>query len=83
MVRRKKIRTRGKFSLSRFFQKFAEGDKVAVTIERSIQPRFPTRIQGRTGIVKEKKGRSYVILLKDGNKSKEYVIAPIHVKKLK
>jgi ribosomal protein L21E len=44
MVRRKNIRTRGKISLSRFFQKFKEGDKVAVVKEISMQPRFPKRI---------------------------------------
>ena len=83
MVRRKKIRARGKFSLSRFFQKLKEGDKVAVVIERAIEPRFPKRIQGRTGIVKEKRGKVYVIGIKDGNKPKEFLIAPIHLKKLK
>ena len=83
MVRRKKVRARGKFSLSRFFQKLKEGDKVAVVIERAIEPRFPKRIQGRTGIVKEKRGRFYVVNIKDGNKPKEFIIAPIHLKKLK
>lgn len=83
MVRRKKIRTRGKFSLSKFFQKLRDGDKVGITIERAVQPRFPKRIQGKTGIIKEKRGKSYVVLIKDGNKLKEFVIAPIHLKKLK
>lgn len=83
MVRKKKIRTRGKFSLSKFFQKLKEGDKVGITIERSVQPRFPKRIQGKTGIVKEKRGKSYVVSIKDGNKLKEFIIAPLHLKKLK
>jgi len=83
MVRRKKIRTRGKFSISKFFQKFKEGDKVAIVIERSIQPSFPKRIQGKTGKIKEKRGRAYVVLIKDGNKPKEFIVAPIHLKKLK
>jgi len=83
MVRKKKVRARGKFSFSRFFQRLQEGDKVGIVIERSIDPHFPKRIQGRTGIVKEKRGKEYVIQLKDGNKLKEFIISPVHLKKLK
>ncbi|MBL7059083.1 50S ribosomal protein L21e [Candidatus Pacearchaeota archaeon] len=83
MVRRKKIRTRGKLSLSRYFQKFKEGDTIAVSKEISLQPKFPKRIQGRTGVVKGKRGRSYLVMIKDQNKEKEYLIAPIHLKKIK
>ncbi len=83
MVRRKKIRTRGKLSLSRYFQKFKEGDTIAVAKEISLQPRFPKRIQGRTGVVKAKRGRVYMVMIKDQNKEKEYLISPIHLKKIK
>ena len=83
MVRRKKIRTRGKLSLSRYFQKFKEGEHIAVAKEISLQPRFPKRIQGRTGVVRGKRGRSYLVMIKDINKEKEYLIAPIHLKKIK
>lgn len=83
MVRRKNIRTRGKISLSRFFQKFKEGDYVAITMDRSLANNLPKRIQGKTGVVKEKRGRVYVVSLKDQNKSKEFLVAPIHLKKIK
>ena len=83
MVRRKKIRTRGKLSLSRFFQKFNKGDSVAIKREVSLQPMFPARMQGRTGKVLEKRGRSYVVLIKDQNKEKQFIIPPIHLKKIK
>ncbi|MEA3414138.1 MAG: 50S ribosomal protein L21e [Nanoarchaeota archaeon] len=83
MVRRKNIRTRGKISLSRFFQKFQPGEKVAIVKEISMQPKFPQRIQGKTGIVKSKRGRSYVVLIKDGKKDKEFILQPIHLKKIK
>ena len=83
MVRRKSVRTRGKLQLSRFFQKFKEGDSVAVTIERSLQSKFPKRIQGRTGKISGKRGRAYVVDLMDQNKKKQFIIAPIHLKKIK
>ena len=83
MVRRKSVRTRGKFQLSRFFQRFQEGDAVAVTIERAMQPKFPKRIQGRTGRIVRKQGRCYVVDIMDQNKKKQFTIAPIHLKKIK
>ena len=82
MVRRKKIRTRGKFSLSRYFQELKKGDAVAVVKERSVKSSFPSRLQGRTGKVASKRGRSYVIQLKDQNKEKQFIIKPIHLRKI-
>lgn len=82
MVRKKEIRTRGKFSFKRFFQKFIEGDAVAIVRERSLTQNFPKRMQGRTGIVEGKRGRSYVVKIKDQNKLKTYIIEPIHLKRI-
>lgn len=82
MVRRKEIRTRGKFSFKRFFQKFNEGDSVAVVRERALNINFPERIQGRTGIVEGKRGKAYVVKIKDQNKLKTYLIEPIHLKRI-
>lgn len=83
MAKRKKIRTRGKLSLSRYFQELKEGDSVAIAKESAIQASFPERMQGRTGVVEEKKGKSYIIRIKDHEKEKKYIIAPIHLKKIK
>ena len=83
MVKRKSIRTRGKLKLSSYFQKFEKGERVAVIKERTLTKNFPERIQGSTGIVEGKRGRSYVIKLKDQAKEKEFIIAPIHLKKIK
>jgi len=83
MVRRKNIRERGKLRFSRAFQSLNENDSVSVVIERAKQPSFPSQIQGRTGIVESKRGRCYVIKIKDLNKEKRYIINPIHLKKIK
>ena len=82
MVRTKKIRTRGKIQLSRYFQSLKEGDSVAVIREPSIDKSFPERLQGRTGIVAEKRGRAYVVKIMDSNKEKKFIIEPIHLKKI-
>ena len=83
MVRKKSIRTRGKISLSKYFQKFKEGDSVAVKRDISIKCNFPKRMQGRTGTVKEKQGKVYIVKIKDQTKMKEFLIEPIHLKKIK
>ena len=83
MVRRKSIRERGKISFSRAFQELNEGDSVSVVRERSMQPRFPKRVQGRTGKVIGKRGNSLVVNIKDSNKEKTFIIDPVHLKKIK
>ncbi len=83
MVKKKKIRRKGKLQLSKYFQEFNDGDFVAVVKEPSIQTRFPGRIQGRTGLVEGKRGRSYIIKIKDQEKEKKFLIAPIHLKRIK
>lgn len=83
MVRKKKIRTRGKLQLSRYFQDLKKGDTVTVISEYSLQPQFPKRIQGKTGLIEGKRGRGYIVAIKDRSKQKTYLIKPIHLKKIK
>ena len=82
MAKRKKVRTRGKLQLSRYFQELKEGDSVAVVREKGVQSSFPERIQGRTGSVESKRGRSYLVKIKDINKEKRFLIEPIHLKRI-
>ncbi len=83
MVKRKPIRTRGKLQLSRYFQSFEEGARVAVVNESAVQSSFPLRLQGRTGVVLGKRGKSYLVQIKDQNKEKQFLVEPIHLKKIK
>jgi len=83
MLKRKKVREKGKIKLSRYFQEFEGGEKVAVVRELAEQTGFPKRMQGRTGEVEKKRGQYYVIKIKDGNRGKKFIIHPVHLKKLK
>jgi len=83
MVNRKPVRTRGKISFSKYFQSFEEGDSVAVIREASQGANFPSRLQGRTGKVSGKRGRAYIVLIKDQSKEKTFLIEPVHLKKIK
>jgi ribosomal protein L21E len=82
MLKRKSTREKGKVSFTRFFQKFKEGDYVAVAEDKGFPLAYSQRIQGRTGRVIRKRGDSYEVIIKDINKPKTYFIAPIHLKKI-
>ena len=82
-MKKKKVRTKGKISFSRYFQDFKEGDIVSVVRELAIKASFPERLQGRTGVIESKRGKVYFVKIKDKNKEKKFLIEPIHLKKIK
>lgn len=82
MLSHKNPRQKGKFSFTRFFQKFKEGDSVAVAKEHSIPFPYSHRLQGRTGKVIEKRGSAYYVEIADLGKPKKYLIKPIHLKRI-
>ena len=79
MVLKKPVREKGKFSFSKYFQKLKEGDSVAIVREISLKTNFPKSLQGKTGRVEGKRGKSYLVRVE----KKQYIIAPIHLKKIK
>ncbi|HTY44357.1 MAG TPA: 50S ribosomal protein L21e [Patescibacteria group bacterium] len=82
MGKRKRIESRGRVGLSKLFKEFNLGDAVAVVKEPSVDSRFPLRIQGSTGIVSEKRGRSYMVEIYTQDKKKKFLIEPAHLKKI-
>lgn len=82
MLKHKSPRTKGKFSFTRYFQKFQEGDSVAVVKELTFPFGYSKRLQGRTGKVIAKRGSSYEIEVRDLNKLKRYMLPAIHLKKI-
>lgn len=83
MLKRKKVREKGKIKFSRYFQKLNAGDRVAVIMDLSFKTGFPKSIQGRTGILEEKRGDCWIVKAKIGKKNKRFIIHPVHLKKLK
>jgi ribosomal protein L21E len=81
MLKRKRIREKGKLKFSKYFQQLKQGDRVAVVRELSQEGWFPKTLQGRTGVIEGKRGDSYLVNIKLG-KEKSYIIHPIHLKKL-
>ena len=83
MLKRKLKKDRGKIKLSYYFQKFENGDRVGVNRELYFQPKFPKKLQGRSGIIQSFRGNSYLVKINDLNKEKVYIIHPVHLRKLK
>ena len=79
----KRIREKGKIKLSEYFKEFKDGDRVTVKSELSVIPKFPKKLQGRSGKITGKRGSHYIIKLNDVNREKTYIIHPVHLRKLK
>lgn len=83
MLKRKNVRERGKLGLSKYFQRFNKGEKVAVKRELALKAKFPRSMQGRTGIITGERGNAYIVSIMDYNQEKSFIIEPIHLKKIK
>jgi large subunit ribosomal protein L21e len=77
---RKKTRERGKVGLSRLLKTYNPGDKVTIMIDSSVHKGMPhRRYHGRVGIVKARRGRSYVIEVAEGRQTRTLIARPEHI----
>lgn len=79
---KKDNRTRGKISLSRYFQPYAPGDLVVLVGEPAVQrAMFHPRYWGCRGTILAKRGRCYEVEISDKGLAKMFVVHPIHLRK--
>ena len=81
---RKHFREKGKLSIRRYLQEFDVGDKVNFAMDPAYQkggyhPRFHWQI----GTILGRQGKCYKVSLKDGGKTKLFVLHPVHMTKRK
>lgn len=76
--------TKSKVPLSRYFQEFQSGDKVAFVANKTLssQGMYFRRFHGHVGTVLGQKGSCYQVALKDGSKEKTFNVHPVHLKKV-
>lgn len=80
-IYRKSRSLKGKISIRRYLQELTEGTKVALVLEPGVHEGvFFRRFHGKIGVVDRKKGACYVVKIKDGNKAKEVISHPAHLK---
>ncbi len=79
----KEKRRRGKISISRYFQKFEVGDKVALYVEPAVQKgMYHLKFLGKIGTISGKRGKCYEIKMMDINKEKTLIAHPVHLKRV-
>jgi large subunit ribosomal protein L21e len=81
---RKEPREHGKIKLSRLLQEYQPGSRVVVKIDPSVQKGMPhRRFHGKVGTVTEKRGRSYVLIVSQGDAVKQIIVRPEHLEPFK
>ena len=77
---KKKPRERGKVGLSKILYEYKPGEKVVIRAEPSVHKGMPhRRYHGKVGVIVNKKGRSYVVNVTQGNAIKEIIVRPEHI----
>jgi len=77
---RKKIREKG-IKIRRALQVFEVGQRIHIDIDSAVHKGMPhPRFQGRTGIVVGKRGRAYLVKVRDGGLYKTLIVRPEHLK---
>jgi large subunit ribosomal protein L21e len=80
---REKFRRSRKTPINEFLKKFEKGDKIVIDINSSSVRGMPfKRFQGLSGKVLEKRGKAYLLEIKDGKKLKKIIASPEHIKKI-
>ena len=80
---KKYFKRQGKISLTRFFQQFEVGARVALVAEPAYQKAlYKARFHGRSGSVVGSQGRCYKVQIVDGSKEKVLIVHPVHLKKI-
>ena len=78
----KRIREKGKLSLSRLLADYEIGSKVVINIDPAIHKGMPhKRFQGKVGTVVEKRGKAYVLEIPQRKISKLVIAGPEHLQK--
>jgi len=81
---KKEPRERGKMKLSKLLYEYQPGSQVVVKIDSSVQKGMPhRRYHGRVGTVVNKRGRSYVVSVSQGDAVREIIVRPEHLEPYK
>jgi large subunit ribosomal protein L21e len=70
--------------LSKLLYEYQPGSQVLVKIDSSVQKGMPhRRYHGRVGTVINKRGRSYVVSVSQGDAMREIIVRPEHLEPCK
>jgi large subunit ribosomal protein L21e len=76
----KEPREHGKMRLSKLLYEYQPGNRVVIRIDSSVHKGMPhRRYHGRVGTIIDKRGRSYVISVSQGDAVREIIVRPEHL----
>ena len=81
-VRRSRhFKSLGRLTATAALREFQPGARVLLHLNPAIKAGRPStlRFNGKNGVVKGRQGKSYVVVIKDGNKPKELVVGNAHL----
>jgi large subunit ribosomal protein L21e len=66
--------------LSKLLQEYQPGNRVVIKIDSSVHKGMPhKRFHGKIGTILNKRGRSYVVSVSQGEAVKEIIVRPEHL----
>jgi large subunit ribosomal protein L21e len=81
---RKEPREHGKLRISKLLYEYQPGSHVVIKIDSSVQKGMPhKRYHGKIGTIINKRGRSYVVNVPQGDAVKEIIVRPEHLEPYK
>lgn len=67
--------------ITKFLKEFKKGQDVVIALEPSSHKGMPhPRFKGKAGKIMGKRGKSYIVEIMDGNKLKQIISKPEHLK---
>ena len=82
-ILRRRKHEKGRIYISRILHEYSTGDRVAIVLDGGQQMGMPhRRFHGRTGFIQERRGKAWVVAVKDGNMHKTVIARPDHLRPL-
>jgi len=76
-------RHKKRLTVNDIIKKFVMGETVILDIQSNYHKGMPhPKFNGKTGIVTGVQGKSYIIEIKDGDKKKNLIVLPAHLKRV-
>ncbi|MFA5363763.1 MAG: 50S ribosomal protein L21e [Candidatus Bathyarchaeia archaeon] len=77
---KRRPRERGKTGLSKLLREYEPAEKVVIKLDPSVHKGMPhRRFHGHIGVIVDKRGKSYVVNVSQGNAIKEIIVRPEHI----
>jgi len=81
---KKEPREKGKIRISKLLHEYQAGSRVVIKLDPSVHKGMPhKRYHGKVGTVVDKRGRSYVVSVAQGDAMKEIIVRPEHLEPFK